>query len=239
MSNDLVSTATLLRGALERIERQLSHVNERAAEDNRRPSLREHHSLVHLQEDTSRESQSPSQGRPRESTARTELRRIFYEPDVSQRHPPQQRRKRRSKSNDAKLNSTWKKDTVCLRFKKQCKGPDMQEKMILAKAGLGLKELKFTSDGDALHIHYVITDAFKQLERAGGYTLLRLANNSTKLLEIEPPKAGMNVKYLKDILKSAKLFVRPLQEDINIDEKDVDSGSEVLQSLAIITTVAS
>ena len=73
--------------------------------------------------------------------------------------------------------------------------------MILAKAGLGWKELTFDSDGDALHIHHVINDGFQQLEKTGGYTLLRLANNSSTLLEIEPPKGGMNVKYLRDILK--------------------------------------
>lgn len=101
--------------------------------------------------------------------------------------------------------------------------------MILAKAGLGLKELIFSNDGDALHIHHVIMEAFKGLEKAGGYTLLRLGTNSTKLLAIEPPKGGMNVRYLKDILKSAKLFIRPLQSDINVADhnKDGDSESEV------------
>ena len=105
---------------------------------------------------------------------------------------------------------TWKKERVCLRFKDQTKGPDCTEKMELARIGLGLKELLFDSDGDAIHIHSILLTAFKQLDACGGYTLLRLATNSTDLIEIQPPKGGMTVRYLKDIAKSAKLFVRPL-----------------------------
>ena len=153
---------------------------------------------------------------------------MFYA-DVSNKlpHPSRRSRKRPIKCNGSKPIS-WKKATICLRSRLQKKGPDMQEKMILAKAGLGLKELMFDSDGDALHIHHVINDAFQQLEKTGGYTLLRLASNSSTLLEIEPPKGGMNVKYLRDILKSAKLFIRPLQSDVNVDEINLaDSESEV------------
>ena len=42
--------------------------------------------------------------------------------------------------------------------------------------------------------------------------------NSTYLFEIEPPKGGMTVRYLRDIIKSAKLFIRPLQADIESNE---------------------
>ena len=94
-----------------------------------------------------------------------------FKPDVSQK-PPQQsgsgvKRKHKKKDLATKVNSIWKKNTICLRFKEQCKGPNMEEKIILAKAGLGLKELIYNNDGDALHIHHVITEAFKELEKAG------------------------------------------------------------------------
>ena len=88
----------------------------------------------------------------------------------------------------ARAGYTWKKETVCLRFKDQTKGPDCTEKMELARIGLGLKELSFDSDGDAIYIHSVLLTAFKQLDACGGYTLLRLATNSTDLIEIQPPK---------------------------------------------------
>ena len=71
-----------------------------------------------------------------------------------------------------------------------------------------------------------LLDAFKQLDDSGGYTLLRLATNSTTLIEIEPPKGGMTVMYLKDIVKSAKLFVRPLQADIESEECSLPEVAE-------------
>ena len=219
-SGDLASTATLLRGALERVERQLEQQGTDNGLDNRVHS-REPHTPAQPRRDT-RESESIA-------TPRTELRRMFYQPDLSQR--PQRTgstRKKRRKANSSTKPGIWKKEAICLRYKEQRKGPNLEEKMALAKAGLGLKELTFSNDGDALHIHHVINEAFKELDGTGGYTLLRLTNNSTTLLEIEPPKSGVNVKYLKDILKSAKLFIRPLQVDINIDDiADVDSESEV------------
>ena len=92
----------------------------------------------------------------------------------------------------ARAGNTWKKETVCLRFKDQTKGPDCTEKMELARIGLGLEELSFDGDGDALHIHSVLLTAFKQLDACGGYTLLHLATNSTDLIEIQPPKGGMD-----------------------------------------------
>ena len=42
-------------------------------------------------------------------------------------------------------------------------------------------------------------------------------------MTIEGPRGGITVKYLKDIVKSAKLYIRPLQEDIFVE----DSTQEV------------
>ena len=113
----------------------------------------------------------------------------------------------------------WKKEAVCLRFKSQTKVPDTGEKMILAKMGLGLKEISFNLDGDSLHVQSVIQSVYgTQLEGCGGYKLMRPATNSTDLISIDAPrKGGITVKYLKDILQKAKLYVIPLQRDISID----------------------
>ena len=59
-----------------------------------------------------------------------------------------------------------------------------------------------------------MSDNTPVLERCGGYTLLRLAENSHSMVEIEGPEAGTSVAYLKDILNHAKLYIRPLQKDI-------------------------
>ena len=110
--------------------------------------------------------------------------------------------------------SVWKKSTICLRDKDQVCKPSAEEKMVLAKMGLGLAELVFDFDGDAEHIHFVLLGQFPHLETCGGYALMRLKENSYDLVEIEYPAKGLTVSYLKDILNQAKLYVRPLQRSI-------------------------
>lgn len=207
---DWRSTATLLRGALDRVERhiQSSVPGSSSSEDILSTSFR------------GSDSTALSQARETSGTARSEFDRLFgYRPDVSQRGSCAAGKKRKGPRNPRSVldqkrahGSIWK-ETVCLRFKDQSKVPDTLEKMELAKL-----DLSFSIDGDALHIHSVLLDAFKQFDDCGGYTLLRLATNSTSLIEIKPPKGGMTVRYLKDIVKSAKLFVRPLQTDIESEE---------------------
>ena len=53
--------------------------------------------------------------------------------------------------------------------------PSSEEKIELARIGLGLAEIVFQSDGDAEHIHNVLFQKFPVLETCGGYTLMRLA----------------------------------------------------------------
>ena len=211
---DWRSTATLLRGVLDRVERHIQ------SDDSQTPSpsptiatqsafsevFRGRAASINVASaGTSASTSGVSDIRTTPTSTRSEFSRLFgYRPDVSQ--------KKRARI------STWKKETVCLRYKDQTKAPDTLEKMELAKLGLGLKELSFDADGDAMHIHGVLLEAFKELAHCGGYTLLRLAANSTYLFEIEPPKGGMTVRYLRDIIKSAKPFIRPLQADIESNE---------------------
>ncbi len=61
----------------------------------------------------------------------------------------------------------------------------------------------FEADGDCQHIHQVLTNLFPVLE---GYTLMRLGENSKELVQIDGPDG------------QAKLFVRPLQQDLSIEE---------------------
>lgn len=81
--------------------------------------------------------------------------------------------------------------------------PHTEEKIELAKMGLGLREVIFDGDGDAAHIHEVITAQFPVLELCGGYSLLRLGANSRDLVEIEGPDSGLTVTFLKDIVHQA------------------------------------
>ena len=111
--------------------------------------------------------------------------------------------------------STWKKECICLKHILQTSRPSAEERMELARDGLGLGEVNFHHDGDAGHIHKVLMETFPQLNSCGGYTLCRLSDNSHSLIEIDYPAKGLSVPYLKDILNQAKLYIRPLQSDIS------------------------
>jgi len=130
------------------------------------------------------------------------------------------------------LASKWKKDCVCLREMSQTRRPSAEERMNLARMGLGLEEICFDCDGDAEHIHSALLAKFPQLQTCGGYTLLRLSDsNSMDLIEIEHPAKGMNIRYLKDILNQAKLYIRPLQCDIS---PSMETGKEVIMCTQLV-----
>ena len=56
--------------------------------------------------------------------------------------------------------------------------------------GMVLSEAVFISDGDAEYVHQVLLNNFSVLESCGGYTLLRLTENSHSMMEIEGPDSG-------------------------------------------------
>ena len=133
--------------------------------------------------------------------------------------PSKQYSQRKGKGPARTKNSTmtayWKKNSFCLADCQQMVKPTPQEKIALAKIGLEIKCLVFNSEGNAHHVHSVIMNEWPVLESCGGYTLLRLAENSHGLIEIESPLTGhISVKFLKAILNNATLYVRPLQRDI-------------------------
>ena len=82
----------------------------------------------------------------------------------------------------------------------------------MSTVGLTSKEIAFNIDGDGFHVDQMLKEAFPILDHTGGYTLLR--PNGRELVLIEPPKGGFTTRYLKDITKSLRLYVRPLQSDI-------------------------
>ena len=110
----------------------------------------------------------------------------------------------------------WKKDTVVLRKMNAIKVPDCEEIMRMGAIGLTSREIAFNIKGDAFYINLTLKETFPVLNSTGGYTLLRpAAGKANDLVMIKPPRGGFNTRYLKDIIKSTCMYVRPLQSDIN------------------------
>ena len=120
--------------------------------------------------------------------------------------------------------SKWKHDVICLAYKDQERGPGSLEKADLLNAGLGPRTVEFTECGNSHTFHNELLEAFPKLEDGGGYALLRAGEGKSRdLFSIPPPLGGYTAQYLKTILQTAKIYVRPLQKDLPIDIEEEDS----------------
>ena len=116
-----------------------------------------------------------------------------------------------------RLNS-WNHDFVCLTSTMQSKPPTSFETGELMRGGLGKKQLTlFEHDGPS-ELHGEIMLAFPKLKEGGGYELLRIGGSGDRntLQLIPQPAQGFSVFYLKEVVRQAKIFIRPLQRNIDI-----------------------
>lgn len=100
-------------------------------------------------------------------------------------------------------------------------------------AGLGKKPLVFIEDADSEEVHVELLYAYSKLHMAGGYGLfcfpvqglvancrykiLRTSETNTHKLEVIPsPPSGYIEAYLKSVTGQAKVYVRPLQSNLDL-----------------------
>ena len=111
----------------------------------------------------------------------------------------------------------WEHQFVCLASKTQCSPPGPIDCGHLIQAGLGGKTLSFVETSDAEMFHEDLLDAFPKLRTGGGYELLRTNERNTRSLDvIPPPPSGYAVEYLKSVAGQAKIYIRPLQRDLDL-----------------------
>ena len=78
-----------------------------------------------------------------------------------------------------------------------------------------MKKLNIPEDGNGSDVHDEILYAFPQLRDAGGYELLRVPlRGRSDLEQIPRPIGGYTVSFLKDVVKQAKIYIRPIQRDL-------------------------
>ena len=97
--------------------------------------------------------------------------------------------------------------------------PDPGKKAELALAGLGEKKCSLFLYGCAKKMRDELVDIFPKLAKAGGFELLRGSDKGSKdLVPIEIPKTGYTPEYLKAVVSSAKVYIRPLQNNLDLTE---------------------
>ena len=136
------------------------------------------------------------------------------------------------KSRHAKKAKIWEHQFVCLGSKTQCSPPGAIERGHLMQAGLGGKSLSFMETSDAEMLHEDLLDAFPKLRTGGGYELLRANERNTRCLDvIPPPPGGYTVEYLKGVAGQAKVYIRPLQKDLDLSPTEGEGVVSVIYEL--------
>ena len=104
----------------------------------------------------SRVTSSSSGPTSRVLSAFEEHRRIYgYKPLSSAATSKGKRSKAYSRAAKRPKLTSYTKDTICIMKREQTWLPTTEERIELAKLGLGLKKLTFDADGDAQHIYTI------------------------------------------------------------------------------------
>ena len=158
----------VLRDALREIER---------LDPDTRPGLSPSSSSTPSRSSSTRTGSSdggPSTGR----NAYEEHRALFSYSPTSSVKVSGKRRGGKLRAPPRKKPTLWVKETACLLYKDQTKPPTTEERIRLARVGLGAKDLSFDTDGDGFHVHSVIMEHYPELEGCGGYCLKRIKRAS-------------------------------------------------------------
>ena len=148
-------------------------------------------------------------------TSATELNRIFCGSGKLGKRPKIQ------KGGHVKKAKSWKHIFVCLSDPDDNTLPDANTRSQLLLAGLGERELCMSWYGDSDEVYDVIMKTYSNLSEGGGYELLRQVCGCT--MEIIPlPPEGYTVQYLKSTVQNAKIYIRPIQRQLDLSVLECD-----------------
>ena len=120
----------------------------------------------------------------------------------------------------------WEHEFICLALCGQKEPPSgsPMEKAELIRAGLGPRKLSLFEFGSSNDFHNDVIMAFPKLSDGGGYELLRTIKNNHRVLSVIPlPPGGYIVEYVKSIVCQAKVYIRPIQQDLSSDPQQEES----------------
>ena len=105
----------------------------------------------------------------------------------------------------------------------------VKDKTELCNAGLGDSSMVLDLNESTTYCHEKIIERYQKLDGAGGYELLlfqRGGGDGGGFHVIKPPHTS---KRLKDICGQAKIYIRPLQKDIDC----LNSGVPHLETMEV------
>ena len=111
---------------------------------------------------------------------------------------------------------------LCYKEEKSCHvEPHSSHRVTLKLAGLGEKIFKVNVASTAQEFRDQLQQEYPKLMDGGGFELLRIMEGGGKGLEdIQMPEAGYTPEYLKAVIHHAKIFVRPLQKNLDVQPQN-------------------
>ena len=156
-----------------------------------------------------------SQDRTASSSSISEQSRLFGFNSKAGKRGKQQSVKNSVVTNSSSKKIMWSRECLCLASSLHDSTPTSREKMLLASNGLGIKRLDFCRDAKSEEIDAVVLAAFPKLIGLG-YEFLITDRKSSRLVVIATPAEGMTITYLKDIVLQSKLYIRPINGDVEV-----------------------
>ena len=95
------------------------------------------------------------------------------------------------------------------------------EKQALQAAGLGERVVILSFSSHAQQLHSKLLDVFPELRCCGGYELLRCHQGSKRLHTIASSSAGHTPYSLSSEVHQSRIYIRPIQKDIPLQNLSV------------------
>ena len=111
---------------------------------------------------------------------------------------------------------TWRHTFVCLSDPEDNEAPEANERAKLLLAGLGEKKISLLIHSSADDIKSQLFDEYPKLKAGGGFELLRMRGHGRDLEVIPIPYRGYTVEYLKAVVLNAKIFICPMQTNLDL-----------------------
>jgi len=95
---------------------------------------------------------------------------------------------------------------------------DSEECGKLQLADLGEKRMSILIDSDSGSIYNELYFHFPKLKNGSGFEMLRVADHGSKSLQVlAAPTSGYTVPYLRAVVHGTKIYLRPLQRNLDSD----------------------
>lgn len=132
----------------------------------------------------------------------------------------------------------WSVKAVCLSNKDAVKVPTSSTtREVLLSAGLGERKIEVRNiNGSWEEFKGEILATFPKLVGCGGFEIMRCVPN-TKDLELVSMRIAQSPKLLKTILGNGRMFLRPIQQDLTLDQVQFEHSSEVYAFIVYLDTI--